>query len=775
MAILPTSEYGTTTAATVARDMMRSFPNIHFGLMVGIGGGAPSEKHDIRLGDIVVSTRGNSRGGVFQYDYGKAIQDHSFIATGSLNQPPQFLSTAVSSLEAEYELEGQQFITKIYRALEQLQHLRQKPEMPIREVLASIEVTGNIIKDTVTSMKSDHHVSEIKRWLSPADCSTNINMARERRQQGTGTWLFDSPEFWDWKSGSRQYLWLYGWAGCGKTVLITTIPDHLLSISSNTTLSFFFNFNDPRKQKLENLVRSLAAQLYCSDVKAEKSLDELFVSRNNRQTQPDVASLSTYVSKMIASIEKVSITINALDEYTERKELMHWLENFISNKAQLIVTGRPKAEFKRGIPRLFGEQNCILLNKEAVDTDIYSYVKATLEQRRDFVDKTLSPDILEIIHNKVGSGAGGMFRDIKTALECSPHDLEETYRRIIAGISSEYKRDAVRLLQFIVHTKRPLTVPEAVELTATQPDQTPPIFSVDGRSYRTHDILRYCPGLAATIQVNTLWASKYEELHLAHFSVKEYLLEQAQFDLHSSSIGITKTCLTYLMGIDGDTDVSDQYFPMEEYSSKYWTQYAELTRDSEENVKSIIDFLQDEKSYQKWVSMHRREMMHNPSLESSLYYACLYGLTAIVKELLARGADVKVEGGKHGNALNSALFGGHIEVVKLLLDSGADVNSDRDGSSLSTSLQIASFYGQLEVVQLLLNNGADPNALGGMYGNVLVAASTENFPEGVRLLVEYGADVNVLSSGFGSALSYASRDSNLEIVKLLLENGWILI
>lgn len=52
---LPKGKYGLTSAATVAKDMLRSFESIRFGLMVGIGGGAPSPKHDIRLGDVVVS------------------------------------------------------------------------------------------------------------------------------------------------------------------------------------------------------------------------------------------------------------------------------------------------------------------------------------------------------------------------------------------------------------------------------------------------------------------------------------------------------------------------------------------------------------------------------------------------------------------------------------------------------------------------------------------------------------------------------------------------
>ncbi|XEV05766.1 hypothetical protein FSHL1_011053 [Fusarium sambucinum] len=106
MAVLPKFKYSTTSAATVARDMLRSFPSIRFRLMVSIGGGAPSAKHDICLSDIVVSARGNGKGGVFQYDYGKAIQEHAFVTTGSLNQLPQLLLTALSRLEAKYKLEG---------------------------------------------------------------------------------------------------------------------------------------------------------------------------------------------------------------------------------------------------------------------------------------------------------------------------------------------------------------------------------------------------------------------------------------------------------------------------------------------------------------------------------------------------------------------------------------------------------------------------------------------------------------------------------------------
>lgn len=63
IAVLPDGESGISSAACVARDMLHSFPNIRFRLMVGIGGGAPT-KQDIRLGDIVVSSPRNGHGGL---------------------------------------------------------------------------------------------------------------------------------------------------------------------------------------------------------------------------------------------------------------------------------------------------------------------------------------------------------------------------------------------------------------------------------------------------------------------------------------------------------------------------------------------------------------------------------------------------------------------------------------------------------------------------------------------------------------------------------------
>lgn len=100
------AEYGVVRAAVAASNMLSSFPNVRFGLMVGIGGGIPSEGFDIRLGDVVVSKPTGEHGGVIQYDLGRMEKD-GFHRLGSLNKPPTLLRTAVNALETKYDLETQ--------------------------------------------------------------------------------------------------------------------------------------------------------------------------------------------------------------------------------------------------------------------------------------------------------------------------------------------------------------------------------------------------------------------------------------------------------------------------------------------------------------------------------------------------------------------------------------------------------------------------------------------------------------------------------------------
>lgn len=113
IACLPKGQYGNNSATNVATLMIRAFPSVKIGLLVGIGGGVPMK---VRLGDVVVSTPSGQYPGVVQWDLGKATEGGKFERTGALSNPPASLLTALSKLETEYELEG----SKIPSFLEEL-------------------------------------------------------------------------------------------------------------------------------------------------------------------------------------------------------------------------------------------------------------------------------------------------------------------------------------------------------------------------------------------------------------------------------------------------------------------------------------------------------------------------------------------------------------------------------------------------------------------------------------------------------------------------------
>lgn len=146
IAVLPLGEYGTASAAGVAINMLRTFPNVRIGLMVGIGGGAPKlPDRDIRLGDVVVSCPGNGHGGVFQYDFGKSVQEKTFQYTRSLGQPPQALLTALAGLRTRHEREGNGLLESVYQTLTKRPRLKRNYDRPSpdTDVLSKSDVVHN--------------------------------------------------------------------------------------------------------------------------------------------------------------------------------------------------------------------------------------------------------------------------------------------------------------------------------------------------------------------------------------------------------------------------------------------------------------------------------------------------------------------------------------------------------------------------------------------------------------------------------------------------------
>jgi ankyrin repeat protein len=168
--------------------------------------------------------------------------------------------------------------------------------------------------------------------------------------------------------------------------------------------------------------------------------------------------------------------------------------------------------------------------------------------------------------------------------------------------------------------------------------------------------------------------------------------------------------------------------------------------------------------------------------------------TAVVEELLRRGADVQA-GSKTGfTALMFAAQQGDVDIARILIRAGAKPNDPQPKTSL-TPLMIASAMGHVKTVELLLDNGADPNhidARGYAALHLVVRDSDygidlkgkDNIVSIVKLLLAHKADPNVrlkqekpavttneISLQGATPLVLAAEVNNLESAKALLEAG----
>lgn len=143
--------------------------------------------------------------------------------------------------------------------------------------------------------------------------------------------------------------------------------------------------------------------------------------------------------------------------------------------------------------------------------------------------------------------------------------------------------------------------------------------------------------------------------------------------------------------------------------------------------------------------------------------------------LCIAGADVNIQGFLNETVLthvirrNYMIGRNYIQVIKLLMDNGANVNhKDHYGW---TPLTLAILNGYLELIKLFIDNGADVNFKNSAGWTPLMEAIDEGRTEAVMLLIANGAHVKFSNDDVDKVLTKAAKKGCTELVKLLLNNG----
>lgn len=268
------------------------------------------------------------------------------------------------------------------------------------------------MENKIDSAAQNRQYNEIKLWLNPTDPSTNFNEAKKLRHQGSGAWILENPVFSRWKSQPGSFLWLHGMSGCGKTVLSSTIIQHLEETTEQDApiLYYYFSFSDANKQSLDDMLRSLISQLYVKRKAIRRHLDTLYSSCNDGSKQPARDALCETFYTTLKYVGRIWIVLDALDESSTRSELLSWIKTTSADLANLhlLVTSRPEHEIEAALKSLRGKESTIPLDGTGVANDIRSYVHVRILHDEGLKRWRSREDVQEQIANDLVGKAGGM-------------------------------------------------------------------------------------------------------------------------------------------------------------------------------------------------------------------------------------------------------------------------------------------------------------------------------------------------------------------------------
>lgn len=265
------------------------------------------------------------------------------------------------------------------------------------------------------TQRSDAKQAQIFQWLTAPDPSLKYQEALKQRQPNTGRWFVDSEMFQAWKAEPISPLWLYGIPGCGKTILSSTIIEHVLEQCvidpSKVITYFYFDFNDTQRQRPELMIKSLIIQIAHQTPRILPALEKLFSSSEDGHRQPSIDSLLTTLQEMLKAFLESYVIIDALDECSEQPELLRLLEIIAGWQLRglhLMLTSRRERGIEASLSPFVVEEYAICLEHQDIDQDIRAYVCQRLENDNALKKWNKDPQIRQEIESALMNGARGM-------------------------------------------------------------------------------------------------------------------------------------------------------------------------------------------------------------------------------------------------------------------------------------------------------------------------------------------------------------------------------
>jgi len=212
---------------------------------------------------------------------------------------------------------------------------------------------------------------------------------------------------------------------------------------------------------------------------------------------------------------------------------------------------------------------------------------------------------------------------------------------------------------------------------------------------------------ASRSEAQSYKARKALAVQFIHGSVREHLLQHTDLlaDDRSGTMSqadvchteIAGACLRYILSLSEQVLETGKRAPrraLARYAAKHWSEHLRMC--SRPRNRELCDLACNLLQYNTtallaWLQLCDVEQaspdweLTAADLAPPLYYAATTGVSEVVSSMILPGVDVDATGGRYGSALQAASAGGHVEVVEVLLDAGAQIDAG-NGNALHTAI-----------------------------------------------------------------------------------------
>ena len=570
-------------------------------------------------------------------------------------------------------------------------------------------------------------------------------------------WIQQNQELSAWLRFGQGIFWIQGKPGSGKSTMLKYMSElwkskqAALKEPSIIVVMFFNGRGAPLERTIEGFLRTCLIQMLQQMPSLFSHFQDIYLSKVKNNQSWDLADLKKILVSSVGackSAQGLCLFVDALDECGGpiREHLEFFQEMIVAScfKLQICISGRPLPVLVANLGRC---PNLILQLHTA--NDISAFVGAKLgrlfsasegqiflELQREIIikaDGIFLWVVLVVEELLQGREEADTVAELRRRLSAIPSDLSDFFKRIMWKINKDYYSEAVTIFNVVLCAMRPLTLAEfryamafgSVHGFASQSDMQNSEDIVQNDHEMEKRIRSRSGGLVEL-------ESSRHTIQFIHQTVIDFLLAGINFETRpdpgeiSSAKGhqfLLRACIQYLsiselkrFNFNHDLYYSSNdwfhLYPLLEYSTYSWVgHYKKAEEYGESQSSQIAEFASPTNDhFLTWCKIYSCvsgsfEVTGRVEDIPFLFFAVEHNLRGYVKEKLQDKSIANAHGGDYAWPLQTAVVGGHLDMVRLLLDCGADINAR--GGKYGTAMAAAITLQRTDIITLLLNRGAD--------------------------------------------------------------------